>query len=438
LASSDEVLLSLYDAAIAGADPAKATSQALAALDIPRDRRVLLFAFGKASGLMAGAAVSTLLESLHQVVAGVVVSPEVERAPYPTITVVAGDHPLPGPASFQAANEIGRVARGKRTTDVAVVLVSGGATSLTAGPLAGQPEKDLADLHRMLLSSGMDILRMNAVRKRFSRWAAGRLAVALAPAAVHCLAVSDVPGDDLSIIGSGPCTPDENTAADVLRILRDSGLEKRLTTAHRQYLDGVMRGVLPETPKRDHPAFAHVSSRVVITNRMALDSAARAAESHGMRAEVMEQLLSGSADSAGEGIARKLIAARGAKSASARCFVWGGETTVDSTGSTSGVTGGGRCQELALAAARVFSETGDAAKGIRLLAAGTDGRDGATDAAGALVDSGTWSAMRQAGVDPDGALAGHESTRALAAARALIPRRRTGTNVMDVAIGIVE
>jgi glycerate 2-kinase len=433
-----EVLLLLYDAAITGADPATATSRAIGSLNIATDRRILLLAVGKAASSMATAAVATLLKSLHQVVGGVIVTPDGYGSPYPTITALAGDHPIPGEASFIASDKIGQLSAGRRAADVALVLVSGGASSLIAAPLRGQTEGDLTALYQMLLGSGLDITAMNAVRKRFSRWGGGRLALALAPAATYCLAISDVPGDELPVIGSGPCAPDATTAAEVRAIIESAGLTNQLSATHRDYLAGVARGVTPETPKRQHPAFAHVVSRVIATNRTALDGVAAAAAARGLIVEVIETPLGGAAAAAGEAIARKLIETRTRRNGSPRCVIWGGETTVASTGSSSGVRGGGRCQELTLAAARILGGAGDSAAGIRLLAAGTDGRDGVTDAAGAMVDAGTWSAIHEAGGDPASALEHHESNNALATVNALIPRRRTGTNVMDVAIGIVE
>jgi len=433
-----EVLLSLYDAAIIGADPGAATSRAVSSLTLPPGRRILLFAVGKAASPMAAAAVDVLLKSLHQIAGGAIVTPDADRSPYPTVAALRGDHPIPDRASFMAADKIGELSAGRRAADIAVVLVSGGASSLIAAPLRGHTEGDLTTLYRMLLGSGLDITAMNAVRKRFSRWGGGRLALALAPGATHCLAVSDVPGDDLSVIGSGPCTPDASTAAEASAIIESVGLTRHLASAHRDYLTAVTRGVAPETPKQQHPAFAHVTSRVIATNRTAIDGVANAAAKRGMNVEVIDSPLGGPAAAAGEAVARKLIAARARKDGSPKCIIWGGETTVSSAGSALGVTGGGRCQELALAAARILGDAGESAAGIRLLAAGTDGRDGVTDAAGAIVDATTWSAIRDAGGDPGFALEHHESTGALSIANALIPRRRTGTNVMDIAIGIVE
>ena len=386
---------------------------------------------------MAAATVNSFLHSLHSIVGGVVVSPAVGPAPYPTLVAMPGDHPVPGPRSFAAAARIGEVTAGRRGNDVAVVLMSGGASSLIGAPLRGMSETDLTTLCELLLGSGLDIAAMNAVRKRFSRWGAGRLALALAPAATHCLAVSDVIGDDLSVIGSGPCVPDTNTVGDVLGVLRRANLFTRIPQAQRDYLEGVSRGTIPDTPSQAHPAFAHVTARVVGNNRAAIDGVAARARAGGLSADIIDTRLSGPAALAGETIARRLLDAR-AEGATGRCLIWGGETTVALGGDrVASLSGGGRCQELALAAARVLHDAGDASAGITLVAAGTDGRDGATEASGAVVDGATWQAIAAAGHDPARSLAAHESNGALRSARALIPRRETGTNVNDVVIGIL-
>jgi len=442
-----DVLLDLYDAAVAGAAPGPATGRATDALPIDRASRVWLFAFGKAAQPMAAAAVASLLRSLHSIVGGVVVGADDAPPPYPTLHAVRGDHPVPGRHSFAAAAKIGEVTPGRRGNDVAVVLVSGGASSLIAAPLRGMSEADLSLLFELLLGSGLDIGAVNAVRKRFSRWAAGRLALALAPAATYCLAMSDVAGDDLSVIGSGPCVADATTVRDVLDILERSSLLQRLPQSYRDYLTGVAQRTIPDTPKSSHPAFAHVTARVIGNNRLAVEGAAARARERGLDVHAMDEPLSGDAAQAGDAIARQLItlSADGRGKPGSRCVVWGGETTVTLGGASSGgrATGGGRCQELALAASRVLSDARHEEQHasndprIQILAAGTDGRDGATDSAGAIVDETTWSTIAGAGRDPGQALSAHESHGALRAAGALIPRRDTGTNVNDVVIGIV-
>lgn len=430
--------LELYDAAVAAAAPGPATAKAVDALSIDRSARLWIFAFGKAARPMAAAAVTSTLRSLHSVVGGLIVSSDDGPSPYPTIASMRGDHPIPGRRSFDAAAKIAEIASGRRGNDVAIVLISGGASSLIGAPVRGISEADYVSLQEILLGAGLDIAATNTIRKRFSRWGAGRLALALAPATTHCLAISDVAGDDLSVIGSGPCVADGSSAAEVTSLLQRANLFSRLPSAYRDHLNGVSRGTVPETPAKSHPAFAHITGRVIGNNRLALDGVGAQAAAHQLTATVSSERLDGEAARAGEAIARTLVAAA-ARGATSACFAWGGETTVTVTGSNGGnAAAGGRCQELALAAARVLHQAGADAAGIAILAGGTDGRDGATDAAGAIVDNTTWHAIAEGGRDAANALAEHESYKALRAANALIPRRDTGTNVNDVVIGVIQ
>jgi len=384
---------------------------------------------------MAQAAVTSPLRSLHSIVGGVVVSPVAGATPYPTVTSLRGDHPIPQRNSFAAATRIADVTPGRRGTDSAIVLISGGASSLIGAPLRGMNEADLTLLYEQLLGAGLDIAQMNVVRKRFSRWGAGRLALALAPAKTYCLAISDVPDDDLAVIGSGPCSPDPSNVEDVTNILKRANLLTRIPQTHRDYLTAVARGTIPDTPTKNHPAFAHVTSKVIGGYRLAVDAAAEAATAAGLTAQASPTRLSGDAARAGETIAKQLLEARAA-GARGKCFVWGGETTV-ALSNGANHSGGGRCQELTLAAARVLDEAGENGAGISLLAAGTDGRDGATDAAGAVVDGETWKAIVAGGGDPGQSLASHQSNAALRLAGALFPRRDTGTNVNDLVLGLI-
>jgi hydroxypyruvate reductase len=435
-AAGRALALELYDAAVAAAAPGPATARAVDALPIERGSRLWIFAFGKAARPMAAAAVTSTLRSLHSIVGGLIVAPDDAPSPYPTIVSMRGDHPLPGRHSFDASAKIAEIASGRRGSDVAIVLLSGGASSLIGAPVRAINESDFVVLQELLLGSGLDIAATNLVRKRFSRWGAGRLALALAPATTHCLAISDVAGDDLSVIGSGPCIPDGSSVADVTNLLQRANLFARLPATCRDLLTGVTRGTVPETPAKSHPAFAHITGRVIGNNRLALDGIAAKADDLRLATSIAPDRLGGEAARAGEAIARALVSAA-SQGASNACFAWGGETTVTLAAPNGATAMGGRCQELALAAARVLHQAGGDAAGIALLAAGTDGRDGATDAAGAIVDHTTWSAVSEGGRDPAQALAAHESYKALRAASALIPRRDTGTNVNDVVVGVI-
>lgn len=430
------LLSTLYEAAVAGVAPASLVSAALADLDTRHDQRFWVLAFGKAAPAMAQGAVSALRRSLYTIAGGVVVGAEPSATPFSTIRSTYGDHPLPGTSSFAAAQLIGDAVSGVRGDDAVVVLVSGGTTSLIAAPVRGEEQADIERLFVQLMDAGLDIGVMNAVRKRFLRWAAGRLAVALAPARTRVLLLSDVPGDAPADIGSGPCAPDEWRARDLMAILEDARLLTRLPPSLREYLSSVFRGLAPDTPKAGHPAFAHVSTCIVGSNALALQGALARAKELGIPAERGTFALSGEASACGERIARELL--ERAANGRTGCVMWGGETTVQLGDASVAQGTGGRCQELALAAARVLSSGGDAARRVTILAAGTDGRDGPTDATGAFADAALWQRIAGSGVDPAAALARHGSYAALDAGDALLRRGPTGTNVMDIVIAVVE
>jgi hydroxypyruvate reductase len=385
---------------------------------------------------MARAAVETLASWGQEPAGGVIVAPASETAPHPHLGVVCGDHPEPGAGSLAAAEALGQATRRVAADDEVWVLLSGGASSLLAAPVAGLTPADLTGLYRLLLGSGLDITAMNRIRKRFSRWGGGRLAAALAPARVRVFVVSDVIGDDLASIASGPCVPDPTTAADVRRLLEEAALWDRLPDAARRLVLATESGETAETPKPGDQAFARVTLELIASNRLALEAAARRAAELGLVPEVTETPLAGEAWATGASVAAILLQHCGRRdipqpAAPTRCFIWGGETTVTLGEATPGL--GGRCQELALAAARSLDGT---PPGVALLAAGTDGRDGPTDAAGAIVDGGTWHAALAAGRDPARDLAAHDAYRSLEAAGALLKVGLTGTNVMDVVIGV--
>jgi hydroxypyruvate reductase len=239
---------------------------------------------------------------------------------------------------------------------------------------------------------------------------------------------------------------------DVIVLLQGAEIFGRIPPSMREYLAAVARGLMPETPKPTHPAFAHVSTRLIGTNDLAVDAVVRRAASLSVRAERAATPLSGDAARCGEHIAESLLDR--ARRDAPGVVVWGGETTVQLTRSPA-FTGrqtdarvglappgtppsGGRCQELALAASRLLAEAGENGQRVTILAAGTDGRDGPTDAAGAFADGSLWERIRAAGRDPALALARHESYTVLDGAGALLRRGLTGTNVMDVVIGVVE
>jgi glycerate-2-kinase len=422
----------LFAASLIAADPTAFTARAVR-LRLPANRaqprRNWIISVGKAAMTMARAALQELDERRAEIAGGLVVSPTAGASPHPMVSVCAGDHPVPGAQSFAAAQALGELCQRIPGGDQVFVLLSGGASSLVAAPADGLTEADLVWLCEALLRSGLDIGRVNAIRKRFTRWGAGRLATALAPARIELIVLSDVIGDSLAHIASGPCVPDPSTATEVRLLLDETGLTAHTPPAMLQYLDQVMRGDEPETPKSDAPAFLFAGVPAVQGNGGVLDAGALRARVLGFDPVVIVgEPLHGEASHAGIRIAAAAMALPRGGAA-----FWGGETTVTMYG---GEPAGGRCQEMMLAAAIELGKAGPGASGITLLAAGTDGRDGPTDAAGAIVDPGTAARITEAGIDPALALARHDSYEALHLAGALLKTGLTGTNVGDVVIAV--
>ena len=437
-----DVLVELYWAGVDAVTPGPAVRSALARIPAAeRAPRVWLIAIGKAAHPMAAAAVDTLAGWGAEPAGGVIIAPRALAAPHPALTVVAGEHPVPGDGSFTAARMIGTIAARVHERDEAWVLLSGGATSLIAAPAEPVAPGELVALFELLLGSGLAIAEMNVIRKRFSRWGAGRLAVALAPARVRNYIISDVIGDDEGAIGSGPCVPDPTTAADVRALLERSALWERVPPTLRHQIVAAERDARLETPKPDAEAFRRVERRIIASNRVALEAIAEHARALGYEPHILDTSLAGEASVAGARLAATLATYCGARASAlpgqvgGPCLIWGGETTV--TLDAGGGGSGGRCQELALAAARELA-TLPGAGSATLLAAGTDGRDGATDAAGAIVDRSTWNEIARMGRDPTHDLRRHDSNPSLASAGALLRTDLTGTNVMDVILGVCD
>jgi glycerate-2-kinase len=226
--------------------------------------------------------------------------------------------------------------------------------------------------------------------------------------------------------------PDPTTATQIRRLLEGAGLWGRIPLSARALVTATEAGSIAETPKPGDAAFAGVTSEIIASNRLALEAACSRARTLGLDAAVIDEPIAGEAAETGARIAAALVEGCGTmrRASARRCTVWGGETTVTLS---EGFGLGGRCQELALAAAKVL---GSSRADVTLLAAGTDGRDGPTDAAGAIVDRNTWKAIAATGTDPARELEAHNAYYALHAAGALLRPGLTGTNVMDVVIGI--
>lgn len=435
------LLSDLFRIAVKAAAPGPALLAALESRKPEPVRAVHILALGKAAHPMAGAAVEHLRQQGRAPAGGILIGAEPAPAPHPALRVVTGEHPEPGAGSLAAARALGEAVARVGPEDEAWVLLSGGTTSLIAAPIEGISPEQLTTLYRLLLGSGLDISAMNRIRKRFSLWGGGRLTAALAPACVKNFTISDVIGDDLGSIGSGPCVPDDSSAAEVRLALTSAGLWEKIPDAFRTTLTAVEKGLAPETPKPGDPAFRNLETRLVASNRLALEAMVKQASQLGVAARVMGADLAGEASETGRHLATLLLTysdpeiPQPALHKNATVLIWGGETTV-TLGPNPGR--GGRNQELALAAAQVLAASDLPSRDqVTILSAGTDGRDGPTDAAGAIVDASTWAAIRKAGRDPARDLRGHDANPALEAGHALLITGMTGTNVMDVVAGLI-
>ena len=426
-----DFLTRAYAAGVAAADPKRATRQAVASIaDLASPIWVL--ATGKGAHAMASGASEALRERKVPIAGGLVVANERDSGATHGLESMVGDHPTPGSSSFAAAHRLGAIAERTTADSDAIVLVSGGTTSLIAGPVTGISEQDLQVAFASLLASGADIALMNAVRKRLLRFGAGRLAMALNCRRVYCLIASDVIGNDPASIASGPCVPDTGTARDARGRAREAGAWDTLPARVRELIDSMAGGRVPDVPSADHPRFASTSVRVILDRTHAERGAAEVARALGASVEVLEKPLSGEAAPAGRRFASDM---RSRHRSSLECIIWSGETTV-TLGQAAGR--GGRCQEFALACALRLEEAGpERSSGITILAAGTDGRDGPTDAAGAIIDATTCERIREQGIDPPEALRIHASYDALQAGNALLKTGSTGTNVNDLVIAFL-
>lgn len=434
-------LRAIYNAAIAAADPAQVVRAGLearaAALEARRDRPHWVIALGKAAPAMAGAAVVFCHRTGRTLAGGLLVgagdSPLAADEDEPPasellkLDALVGDHPVPGVRSADAAARLAEVCTRVRGDDVVLVLISGGTSSPIGAPISGIRAEDLAALNALLLGAGIPIDKINAVRKRFARWGAGRLAQALQPALIVPILLSDVPTEDPAMIGSGPISPDPLEAGQVEAILREAGLARRIPLSIASVIGTMRSGVYPETPKPDEAPFETVAVPFVVGNAAALDAAAAEAARRGFDPVLLAQsTLQGDATAAGRVLAHLTV-----NSIPGGCLIWGGETTVRLP-SEHGL--GGRCQQLALAAAEVFDE--QRAEGVWMLAAGTDGQDGPSPAAGAIVNASTWRRSVAGGASPHRALARCDAYGALDADAALLAARHTGTNVMDLMVAV--
>jgi len=360
-----------------------------------------------------------------QIAAGLVVVPDGLAVDLKTMTLCETAHPIPDARCERAGQLAIDLVAGARPDDVLLAMISGGASSLVSCPIDGVTLPDLANATDRLLQGGAAIGELNSVRKHLSRLSGGRLAAHAASKRIEVLAISDVPGDRLDVIGSGPLAADPTTYRDALDSVARIGGE--FPERVRAHLEAGARGEFPDTPGPGAAVFDRVRSTLLASNATAVEAACLAAEERGMRAIALPGWLSGEARIAGQRLAALGVSMDTAQPV---CAIAGGETAVVVRG-----TGrGGRNQELALAAAVELAGN----RKVALLAAGTDGIDGPTDAAGAYADGETLAHGSELGVDARAALAANDSHSFFDREGGVLRTGPTGTNVMDLAFLYVD
>lgn len=395
--------------------------RALESMDLSRHRRILVVGAGKASGAMAHALEEVLGDRISD---GLVVVKDGYTAPTQKIKLVEAGHPIPDERGLRAANEILALARSASADDLVIVLISGGGSALTPCPAPPITLEEKRALTRLLLAAGATINELNAVRKHCSLIKGGRLAQAASPAPILALILSDVIGDSLDVIASGPTAPDQTTYADALAILDRFGLRARAPRAVVEHLERGARGEIPENAKADDPVFRHVQNRVIGGNSLVVEAAVREAEALGFRVSFVTSALRGEARE----VAKEFCGLAAAVTPPA-CLVAGGETTVTVTGNGMG----GRCQEFALAAALAIQGM----ENVVVLAAGTDGTDGPTNAAGAFADGETIKRAARRNLDAHASLEANDSYRFFSELGDLVVTGPTNTALLDLYLLLV-
>jgi hydroxypyruvate reductase len=389
-----------------------------------------LAAAGKAAAAMARGARQALGPRLS---GGVVIVPKGGEAGVPRgFEVYGGGHPVPDEEGVLGARAIHRLASDLGAGDLLLCLISGGGSALMTLPPEGVSLAEVRAATGSLLRSGAAIGELNGVRKHLDQLKGGRLARLAAPARVLALVLSDVVGDPLDVIASGPVSPDPSTFAEAVGVLRRRGVWDSAPPAVREHLTAGLEGAVAESPAAGDPCFERVEARIVGSNRLAAEAALAEAGRRGYGTLLLTTLLTGEAREVGRVLASVGLEVRrsGRPIAAPACLAAAGETTV----TVAGAGRGGRNQEVALGAALAL----DGSDGVVVASLGTDGVDGPTDAAGAFASGATVRRARERGLDPVRALAGNDAYPFFRGLGDLIVTGPTGTNVMDVAVVMVR
>ncbi len=396
--------------------------------DLNRTDRIFVVGAGKATAAMALAVEEILGKRISD---GLISVKYDHGATLRYVRTIEAGHPIPDANGRRAAQKMLEMVRSAGANDLVLVLISGGGSALMplpAGRISLEEKKNASDA---LIRCGAGIHEINTIRKHISSIKGGRLAQAAAPAQVAGMILSDVVGDDLDVIASGSTVPDASTYGDCMAIVERYGLADKLPAAVSSYLAQGQMGRIEETPKKETHSWRHVNNLIVGSNAAAIRAAQKAAQEMGYHTLILSSFLEGETRHVAKvhaAIAREIIANRHPVAPPA-CILAGGETTVTLRGNGKG----GRNQEFALAAALAIDGIGP----VTVLSAGTDGTDGPTDAAGAIVDHTTVARAHLAGLNAAQHLANNDAYPFFKQLGELLITGPTRTNVMDLHIVLV-
>lgn len=442
---SDLLLIALFDAAVGaarGEDLLVANSKVEAdawryfgpggSLDVPLPQsgrgKVIVTGAGKAAASLAQGLEAVLGDCIDS---GVVLVKHGHGQALRRIAVVEGGHPVPDAASLAGSRRLMQTVEAASEQDTMFFVLTGGASALLIEPAPGLSFDDLQGASRLLVNGGAQIDEINAVRKHLSAVTGGRLRQRARCAAFCTLAISDVVGDSPAAIGSGPTVADPTTFQECVAIVERYRLRSALPRAVIEHLERGVAGLIAESPKETSGILRNSPYRIVASNRISIDAAARTARERGCKVEILTTEMQGHTHEAAHRFAAELRRAASARSdATPIVLLAGGETTL----AVEGDGKGGRNQEFALVAALDLQGLDN----VALLSAGSDGTDGPTDAAGAFVDGSTIARARARGLDINDSLRRHDSYTLLHALGDLHRTGPTGTNVMDLVIGVVR
>lgn len=425
---------SIYKAAVAAVQPSRLLQQYIQVLPTgirignttieTSGRSLYVIGAGKAAAAMAQTTESILGDRIKT---GLVVTKYDHALPLAKIKIVESAHPVPDEKSIAAVEQTLQLLQDTKPGDVILCLLSGGASSLWADTPDGCTLTDLQHTFQLLLKSGAAIDEMNCVRRHLSAIKGGQLLRYAPKARWYTLIISDVPGDQLESIASGPTTADPSSFADAWSIIEKYQLQSKLPLSVLQHLQSGLNGSIQETIKENDPLLQHVQNHIIGSNEVSLAAAAKQAAALGYTVTVQEELLTGDAATTAALIMQQARQYKGKRPA---CLLFGGETTVSVTGNGKG----GRNQHLALCALSSMDPTDR----ITLLAAGTDGTDGPTDAAGAFADIAILQSIEVKKLAIEATIRQNDAYHLFEKVNGLLKTGATQTNVMDILIVLLD